>query len=183
MNYIINIFHTQEIAIGILANLSCHNDIGSKILLDQELTTILVNLLSCDDSQTIKEIIRLLDTLIHTSKAESCTSSLLNMELLWTSLAFILQNSMNGKIFEPFCIVLLTVQFLYPLFAVFFIQRSYYADLPNCSTFSLVTLIQKMHFHVKVKANVISITLLHILNPYHRIIKAFSLGSWSARDS
>lgn len=87
---------SKEIAIGILANLSCQDDIGNKILLDQELTTILVNLLSSDDTQTIIQIIRLLDTLIRSAKSESCIS-LLNTEILWKSLAFILQNSMNGK--------------------------------------------------------------------------------------
>lgn len=87
----------QEIGIGILANLSCQNEISAQIILDQELTTTIVNLMTTnDDSQTIIQIVRLLNTLLAHSKIESCIS-LPSLEALVKSVAFILQNSLNGK--------------------------------------------------------------------------------------
>jgi hypothetical protein len=87
----------QEIGIGILANLSCQNEISAQIILDQELTTAIVNLLTTsDDSQTIIQIVRLLNTLLAHSQIESCIS-LPSLEALVKSVAFILQNSLNGK--------------------------------------------------------------------------------------
>ncbi|XP_057377298.1 protein saal1-like isoform X2 [Daphnia carinata] len=86
-----------EIGIGILANLSCQQKIGHEILLDSELLTSVVNLMSSEDSQTIIQIVRLLDNLIHYSKNKSC-SMLLNDETLWISVAFILENSINEEL-------------------------------------------------------------------------------------
>ncbi|XP_045024120.1 protein SAAL1-like isoform X2 [Daphnia magna] len=94
-----------EIGIGILANLSCQQKIGHEILLDSELLTGVVNLMSSEDSQTIIQIVRLLDNLIHYSdnksyhysKNKSC-SSLLDDEALWMSVAFILENSLKEEL-------------------------------------------------------------------------------------
>uniref|UniRef100_A0A0N8CAC5 Saal1 n=1 Tax=Daphnia magna TaxID=35525 RepID=A0A0N8CAC5_9CRUS len=94
-----------EIGIGILANLACQQKIGHEILLDSELLTGVVNLMSSEDSQTIIQIVRLLDNLIHYSdnksyhysKNKSC-SSLLDDEALWMSVAFILENSLNEEL-------------------------------------------------------------------------------------
>ncbi|XP_045022824.1 protein SAAL1-like isoform X2 [Daphnia magna] len=86
-----------EIGIGILANLSCQQKIGHEILLDSELLTGVVNLMSSEDSQTIIQIVRLLDNLIHYSDNKSC-SSLLDDEALWMSVAFILENSLNEEL-------------------------------------------------------------------------------------
>ncbi|XP_046642059.1 uncharacterized protein LOC124327171 [Daphnia pulicaria] len=87
-----------EIGIGILANLSCQNEISAQIILDQELTTAIVNLMTIsDDSQTITQIVRLLNTLLAHSQIESCTS-LPSLEALVKSVAFILQNSLNEEL-------------------------------------------------------------------------------------
>lgn len=94
-----------EIGIGILANLACQQKIGHEILLDSELLTGVVNLMSSEDSQTIIQIVRLLDNLIHYSdnksyhysKNKSC-SSLLDDEALWMSVAFILENSLKEEL-------------------------------------------------------------------------------------
>ncbi|EFX84907.1 hypothetical protein DAPPUDRAFT_99313 [Daphnia pulex] len=87
-----------EIGIGILANLSCQNEISAQIILDQELTTAIVNLMTIsDDSQTIIQIVRLLNTLLAHSQIESCIS-LPSLEALVKSVAFILQNSLNEEL-------------------------------------------------------------------------------------
>lgn len=67
--------------------------------------------MSSEDSQTIIQIVRLLDNLIHYSdnksyhysKNKSC-SSLLDDEALWMSVAFILENSLKGN--NDLCIIL-----------------------------------------------------------------------------
>lgn len=134
----------QEIAIGILANISCQQEIGSQIWLDQDLIKILVHSLMCDDTQTIIQVVRLLDTLIRSSKTESCTSltTLLNTEALWKSIAFILQNSMNGKLKLCMKISFLKQQTTIEMLFVFlflpynsFTQKSYYVDPVSCSIF------------------------------------------------
>lgn len=94
-----------EIGIGILANLACQQKIGHEILLDSELLTGVVNLMSSEDSQTIIQIVRLLDNLIHYSDNKSyhysdnkSCSSLLDDEALWMSVAFILENSLKEEL-------------------------------------------------------------------------------------
>ncbi|XP_045022827.1 protein saal1-like isoform X2 [Daphnia magna] len=94
-----------EIGIGILANLACQQKIGHEILLDSELLTGVVNLMSSEDSQIIIQIVRLLDNLIHYSDNKSyhysdnkSCSSLLDDEALWMSVAFILENSLNEEL-------------------------------------------------------------------------------------
>ncbi|KAI9561593.1 hypothetical protein GHT06_012552 [Daphnia sinensis] len=86
-----------EIGIGILANLSCQKMIGHEMLLDSELLTSVVNLMSSEDSQTIIQTVRLLDNLIHYPDNESC-SRLLSDEALWMSVTFILENSLNEEL-------------------------------------------------------------------------------------
>ncbi len=67
--------------------------------MDQELTTAVVNLMTIsDDTQTIIQIVRLLNTLLAHSQIESCISSP-SLEALMKSVAFILQNSLNGNHF------------------------------------------------------------------------------------
>lgn len=98
----------------------------------------------CDDTQTIIQVVRLLDTLIRSSKTESCTSltTLLNTEALWKSIAFILQNSMNGKLKLCIKISFLKQQTTIEMLFVFlflpynsFTQKSYYVDPVSCSIF------------------------------------------------
>ena len=93
--------NSQEIGIGILANLSCQTEIGTQILFDQELTTVLVSLMTSDDSQTMIQIVRLLHTLLQSSQVEPHTS-LPSFETLMKSMAFILQNSLNGIFLKLF---------------------------------------------------------------------------------
>ena len=64
--------------------------------MDQELTAVVVNLMTSDDSKTIIQIVRLFHTLLPSSQIETCFS-LANFEALMNSVAFVLQNSLNGK--------------------------------------------------------------------------------------
>lgn len=107
----------QEIGIGILANLSCQQRIGHQIILDSELMTIVVSLMPNEDSKTIIQIVQLLDNLIHYFKEELCTM-LLTDQAFWISLAFILENSVNGNNFFGILLCSLTISmYIYSCFS------------------------------------------------------------------
>jgi hypothetical protein len=87
----------QEIAVGILGNLSCQQEIGREIVVDTDLMTGLVNLLSNNDTQTVIQCVRLLEVLLHS--LDSLDSVIMNHPSLWERMSFILQNSLNGTTF------------------------------------------------------------------------------------
>jgi len=65
--------------------------------MNTDLTASLVYLLSNNDTQTIIQCVRLLEVLLHHSPDPEKQSLVLNHPSLLEKIAFILQNSLNGK--------------------------------------------------------------------------------------
>jgi len=88
--------NSQEIIVGILANISCQPDIAQQIATDIELLALMFGLLSSKDSQTVIQCIRLLETLLASSESEK-VMKMTSSVIIWNDLSFILQNSLNGN--------------------------------------------------------------------------------------
>ena len=83
--------------VGILGNISCHQQIANQIAVDAELMGLIFGLVSNRDSQTVIQCIRLLDTLLNSIVCEKIVILSKSSSEIWINLAFILQNSLNGK--------------------------------------------------------------------------------------
>ena len=100
----------QEIAVGILGNICCHEAGLEKVKTDQqELMELIVALLSCTDSPTLVEVIRLLYAVVwreqeagqgnaESNKPSSKWIDLLYTEEAYQGLVFILKSSTNGEL-------------------------------------------------------------------------------------
>jgi len=86
----------SELAVGILANCCCQENIAQSILLDNELILIVIDLLVNNDSQTIVQAVRLLDTLLRCQSSEK--NNILDNQKIWTCISFILQNSLHEEL-------------------------------------------------------------------------------------
>lgn len=94
--YIQLFINFQEIIVGILANISCQEDIAQQIVADSELLTLMFGLLSNKDSRTVIQCIRLLETLLVSPESEK-VMKMTSSVIIWKDLSFILQNSLNGN--------------------------------------------------------------------------------------
>lgn len=94
--YIQLFINFQEIIVGILANISCQEDIVQQIVADSELLALMFGLLSNKDSQTVIQCIRLLETLLASPENEKVMKITASV-IIWNDLSFILQNSLNGN--------------------------------------------------------------------------------------
>merc|ERR550534_491266 len=96
-----------ELSIGILANCSSKEDIAQNILSNNELILLIIDLLVNNDSPTIVQTVRLLNTLL----CNDCNGKeiILGNEKIWTHVTFILHNSLNE---ELLCITSLFTQIL-----------------------------------------------------------------------
>ena len=84
--------------IGILANMSCNNQIASKITEDEDLVNLIIASLFSDDSPTIIQCLRFLDVLVQIPD-ENFLKITRSSEPIWSNISFILSNSLNGKLF------------------------------------------------------------------------------------
>ena len=66
--------------------------------MDNELILIVIDLLVNNDSQTIVQAVRLLDTLLRCQSSEK--NNILDNQKIWTCITFILQNSLHGIQFK-----------------------------------------------------------------------------------
>ena len=89
---------SQEMCIGILANMSCNNQIASKITEDEDLVNLIIASLFSDDIPTIIQCLRFLDVLVQIPD-ENFLKITRSSEPIWSNISIILSNSLNGKLF------------------------------------------------------------------------------------
>ncbi|XP_011300930.1 protein saal1 [Fopius arisanus] len=90
-----------EIVVGIIGNLCCQSDVLPRLVEKSELVDSLLNLLLCNDPETLIQVLRVLQTVVWNLQSESPNSKwvdrLKNCKFLGTALVFILKSSTNGK--------------------------------------------------------------------------------------